>query len=137
MISGQFAGPGGRVTLEGTVWIEHYATSIVVEFLIDPSSPRSYLAAADLGLADLPLDDIVQVVESNSPATNGIPVLALIWFDGDGERYSFHVQAILTGERTKSRLGWDVLNRWLTVIDPEGRSALFQPQSWDSTSATP
>ena len=135
MIEGALDGVVRHPIVRGIVWIERYASFVKVDFRLDLSSPTSFVSATDIGYSPLPLDDIVQLSDDDLPITSGIPVQMLLWFDGDDAfRYSYQVPTILGDGRIRSRLGWDVLGQWTTVIDPESATVLFAPREWDARS---
>lgn len=130
MLEGTFHGDASPA-ITGIVWIENHARWIRVEFLLDPSCSMTIVAATDIDRAPLPLDDVVEMRMDDRPPVTVVPVPALVSFVDEAQRYTYQVNVLLSDHHVRSRLGWDVLSRWLTVIDPEGSAALFEPQSWD------
>ena len=122
--------------VESLVWIEQYARWTRVLFLCDASCPTTIVAASDIDRVPLPLDDKAGWTLDDRSAVEGVRVAALLSFFGEDERFTYHVDLVLTDVHSRSRLGWDVLGRWLSEIDADGGTAMFEPQSWDGRSLT-
>ena len=134
MLEGWFEVTDAGPSVFGVVWIENYARFVRVSFLVDPSCPVTVLASGDIARTPLPLDDLTRTGIDDRPSIAWLPAAALVGFSDESWKYTYHVSVILTDEHLRSRLGWDVLSQWTSVIDPETGTALFDPRSWDARS---
>lgn len=130
MIAGWF--DNGTPLAEAQVWCPALQLRETVTFLIDTSSAASFITASDIGLdpaSDFPLDDRVSVELSDGVTASGRSLRVLITFrDDSGTRHLEEVTVIATdGTYSRSRLGRDILNRWLVLYDPPGSQLLFEP----------
>lgn len=90
--------------------------------------------AIDMGLdprTDFPLDDRVALEVTDSFVATGIQLRTLLTLDDeDGVSHVQEVVLLVTDSDLKySRLGRDILNRWLMLYDPPGSQLLFEPAS--------
>lgn len=108
-----------------------------VRFVIDPASAWTVLAAGDFDPAlQLPGDDAGPVVDVFG-VQQGLPVRALLSAEtADTEATGVrHLELaelfVVASPAGTSRLGRDLLRRWLMVYDPRDGNLLFQPYDND------
>jgi hypothetical protein len=101
-----------------------------VAFVIDTASPASVLITGDMrpGEGSAPIDDRI-AIETIFGITEGVRRAALLTFASDGEppRIETADLVIAEGPPGSSRLGRDILNRWLFVYDGPEQSLLIEP----------
>ena len=131
MIDGRFV--SGAPRLRARVWLitrDHRAS---VDFLLDPASPTTVVSTGDLGRFFLPLDDLSGVagVAGVFGVLLGLSAAALLMLDTAERGIALETVDVVVahGLEGTSRLGRDVLNRWLMVYDPGGNNLLFEPYS--------
>lgn len=137
VIEGSF-GPQGEWSVECVVAFPQFrATKVVVPFLVDPARPRSALSP-ELRLSVMALDELMDLPalqwDEAQPGGRAWEIPAFVTVIGDGARWTYHVPLLIPTAPNPpgpSRLGRDVLDRWLMVADPTEGTLLFEPRTWD------
>ncbi len=127
MIEGHFSSGEGRVW--ASVWLVASDYRARVEFLIDPSSASTVISTGDLGgFGDIVLDDLSPVYGVFGVLA-GLRTGALLTFGADDGRPQLEMLdvTVAAGVEQESRLGRDILNRWLMIYDPQGDNLSFYP----------
>ena len=129
MIEGFF--DSGTPRLKANVWIHRFAVRSSIDMVIDPASSKTTVATGDIRrFGGLPLDDFAKV-DGVFGVDAGIAAPAMLSFTAsDGLVVAELTDVVLVySPAGTSRLGRDVLNRWLMVYDPGGINLLFEPYS--------
>ena len=127
MIEGHFIDQVPRIRARRWIVRRNYRAPDI--FVIDPASPTTVVSSGDLGgFGGSALDDLSRI-DGVFGVNSGLRTTALLTFDtaeGGVQMEALDV-VVVADVAGASRLGRDVLNRWLMVYDPRGGILSFDP----------
>jgi hypothetical protein len=129
VIVGRFE--SGVPVLRATVYCAFVSGTREVEFRLAASQERTVVTGRALGIREVSFfapDDATPIADLfGSLAARPVRILLTVHHD-DGRAHIERVDALVVpGPPDESRLGMDVLERWVTVIDGPGEAVFFEP----------
>ena len=141
MITGSFGEGSGRPLIEGKIIPPRLAVEGDVSFLMDTGADTSVLMPSDaknLGVQYNLLEGDRECGGIGGTVHSFIERAILVFFHPNRTLYGYDLEIDIMPydaemEEVPSLLGWDVLDRWRIVYDPQGAGLRAKPRSADIT----
>lgn len=102
------------------------------ELALDFTTTATVITTGDLATGPMALDDLSAISDSPGVAAAYVARSVVSFLDEDGTNVGYQIEIrIVVGPAGHSRLGRDVLGRWLVVVDATEGLLVLEPRSWD------